>query len=123
MKILRQWLIWGVLELMVCLIGMAYAPVLINSTVPALGFLIWLGVAGVLSGSIIYVLSQLLTAQKARQLFVQRFPEYKHLRSVDFLGVSVQQVRQDLETFEAACTDPDFQLLQLSPLDLLRRYQ
>ncbi len=123
MKILRCWILLGVIELLVCLFLMVIAPSFLNSNYPFLGFLIWLVVLSLVSLSIGVAIIRWLDARKACQLFVSYFSEYDYLTALDFLGTTSFQVCQDLETFSTLTAEPDAYRLQLSATDLLRRYQ
>lgn len=122
-NILKKWIILGVLEGLLSLVLISVAPIFLNSDRPWIGFLIWLGVIGLLVSSVLYVIYRLIDAHRARKLFVSSFPEYHYLGTLDFLGFSHAHVAKNLNTFLAAQADPDFQSLQISPLDLLRGAQ
>ena len=123
MKTLKRWLLLGAVWGVVSLVLMAFAPYLLNSHHPLLGFLIWLIVAigWFLCGST--VSARWLNARKSRQLFLRQYPQYDHLTWVHFLNVPTQQVQQDLETLSLSQTDPDYLSLNLSPADFVARYQ
>jgi hypothetical protein len=120
MKTLRQWVVYGIAEILLSLVLLSVAPIFLNSSQPILGFLIWLVVVGMLSSSVVYVVFNLTHAYQARRLFLRKFPEYSYLSLKYFLGLSTSDIAQTMEVFEAAKEDPDFQSLQISPLDLLR---
>ena len=117
---IRTWVVVGVVEVLLSLWLIASAPRFLNSNKPILGFLIWLSVPTLLGSSGLYVVLRLVDAQRARNIFVSRFPEYSYLTMVDFLEFSAAHVAQHLEQFEAAKDDPDFQYVCHSPLDFLQ---
>ena len=98
----------------------ATAPIFLNSNKPAIGFAIWFGVPAMLGSSGLYAVLRLKDAQKARQLAIAKYPEYSHLKIVDFLNYSSAQVAQSIEMYEALQEDPDLQTLNISLLNLLQ---
>ncbi len=114
---------WGaiaLLELIVALILIAMAPIFLNSSQPLVGFLIWVGVVLMLSGSGVYAIARIRDGYHARKLFITAFPDYSYLGVQDFLEISSHQVRQTIDTIQTAQADPDFSSLQISPLDVLQ---
>lgn len=109
--------------MILCLILLAIAPIFLNSNLPIIGFLIWLLIPLLLGGSLVYGSRRAIAAQKARNIFVKEFPEYTHLNFTDFLGISPREMRRRLEIFAAIQDDSDRDLLNISPLDLLRRWR
>lgn len=119
-NLVRQWLVIGVAEVLLSLILIAVAPRYLNSDKPQVGFLMWASVPVLMGSSLLYVTRRLNDAQKSRRLFISRFPEYSALTLADFLTIPSAQVVESLETLELLQSDPDFQMLSISPLDFLR---
>jgi hypothetical protein len=103
------------------LILLAIAPLFLNSSQPIIGFLIWLAIPLILGSSTTYTLRRIVDAHKARDIFVASFPEYSHLKTIDFLGIPSEEMRQRLEAFAAIQDDPDCDILNIAPLDLLHK--
>ena len=97
----------------------AIAPSVINSPFPIIGFLIWLVIIGLVGGSIGYILWRLCDAHMARSVFIQAFPSYDHLRLLSFLDFSSTRVRKTIELWHMIHSDPEFQSLNMSPLEFL----
>lgn len=70
-----------------------------------------------------YASRKAIDAQKARNIFVREFPEYAHLKFTDFLEISSREMKRRLEIFAAIQEDSDRDILNISPLDLLRRWR
>jgi hypothetical protein len=120
-RTIQKWFLIGIGEVILCLILLAIAPIFLNSNLPIVGFLIWLTIPLILGGSITYVLLRIVDALKATNMFVARFPEYSYLKTVDFIGISSEEMRQRLEAFAAIQDDPDCDILNIAPLDLLHK--
>jgi hypothetical protein len=118
-SILRRWIVIGVIEIVVALTLAAIAPTFINSHMPILGLLIWLMILGMVGFSGGHVIWHWHQARQARRLWVRRFPQYRYLTTVDFLTFSPHQVAQGLRQLDLMQSDPDFQSLDLSPLEFL----
>lgn len=121
MKTLWTWIAIGVVEILLSLFLFAIAPIFLNSNQPTIGFLIWLAVPTLLSASGLYVGLRIAEALRARHLFITRFPQYRPLGVLPFLDLSVRQVVARLELLDSLRDDPDWQALQISPLDFLRQ--
>jgi uncharacterized membrane protein YhaH (DUF805 family) len=119
-KIIRQWIAIAVVEIVLSLILLAIAPIFLNSNQPIFGFLIWFAIPTILIPSGVYVMMRLQDAQKSRQIFVSRFPEYSYLQITDFLEFTSIYVAENLEMLENAKNDPSLESLNISLLDLLR---
>lgn len=119
-NLIHKWIAIGFIELVLSLCLIALAPRFLNSNRPAIGFLMWLAVPVLLGSSGLYVSIKWVNAQQARDRFITRFPQYSSLVVADFLDLSVAQVDETIEQFDAAQDDPEFQRLDISPLDLLR---
>jgi hypothetical protein len=76
-----------------------------------------------LGGSLVYASRKAIAAQKARDIFVREFPEYTHLNFTDFLGISPREMKRRLEIYAAIQDESDRDILNISPLDLLRRWR
>jgi hypothetical protein len=88
-----------------------------------IGFAIWLSIPLMLGGSLVYASRKAIDAQKARNLFVRAFPEHTHLNFTDFLEIPSREMKRRLEIFEAIQDEGDRDLLNIAPLDLLRRWR
>lgn len=118
----QKWIAIAIGELILCLILLAIAPIFLNSNLPIIGFLIWLSIPLMLGGSLVYASRKAIAAQKARNIFVREFPEYTHLNFTDFWGISPREMKRRLEIYAAIQDDRDRDILNISPLDLLRRW-
>ncbi|NJO94100.1 MAG: hypothetical protein HC820_06595 [Hydrococcus sp. RM1_1_31] len=116
---IQRWVIIGFFELIISLFLISIAPLFLNSNQPIIGLLIWLSVPTVLGGSGIYVALKISNAQKARRLFLAKFPQYSYLEIEKFIEISRDRIAQNLDLLEAANNDPEFQRLNVSLLDLL----
>jgi hypothetical protein len=119
----QKWIAIAIGEVILCLILLAIAPIFLNSNLPIIGFAIWLSIPLMLGGSLLFVSRKVLDAQKTRNIFVREFPEYAHLKFTDFLGISPREMQRRLEIFEAIQEESDRDLLNIAPLDLLRRWR
>lgn len=122
-SVIQRWLIIGVAEVLLSLLLLVIAPTFLNSNKPLIGFLIWVFVLAMLGGSGLYVVLKVADASKARNILITEFPEYAHLGILYFVGIPSQLVSQRLAWFEAVKDDPDFQSLNISPLDLFQQPQ
>ncbi|MBD2578620.1 hypothetical protein [Oscillatoria sp. FACHB-1406] len=120
LKTIRKWLIVGAAEVLLSLVLLSVAPIFLNSNKPAIGFAIWLAVPSLLGSSGLYVGLRAADAKKARTLFLKRFPEYDAIALAEFLDISSQQVLESLEMLDVLQSDPDFQALHLTPMELLK---
>lgn len=109
----------GLVEGLLVLGLAAIAPSFINSHFPIIGVLIWIVIIGLMGGSIGYILWRLYDAHMARGLFIQAFPSYDHLGLLSFLDCSSTRVRKTIELWQIIHHDPDFQSLNMSPLEFL----
>jgi hypothetical protein len=120
-RILHRWGMIALGEVILALGLVAIAPIFLNSNYPLIGFLIWFLVLVMLAGSGLSLIVKLLDVQRARQLFVTKFPKHASLSWIDFLDLRTSDVAANLDMLEAAESDPDFQELQVSLIELLRR--
>lgn len=119
-RLLRRWSLISLGELLLSLGLAAIAPTLLNSNYPILGLLLWLGILGMLGGSAAIALSRLWHASRARRIFLQRFPDYRSLGVLHFVGLSAPRVATQLHLWDQAQTDPQFHSLDISPFEFLR---
>jgi hypothetical protein len=120
-KMLKQWLIVGVGEIILSLVLIAIAPNFLNSKKPIFGFLIWFTVPTVLVSSSVYVGKKITAAKQARKIFVTTFPEYSHLETTDFLGLSPADVTSQIDILLAAQDAPEIQELNISLFEILEQ--
>jgi hypothetical protein len=118
---LQKWALIGVVEALLSLSLMATAPRFLNSNRPEIGFLIWLSVLSVTGGSGTYAIWRLTDATQARKILLAKFPEYAHLGIAEFLELKSTDVIENLPILEAMKDDPDWQALQITPIDFLHR--
>jgi hypothetical protein len=118
---LQKWALIGAIETLLSLLLIATAPRFLNSNQPEIGFLIWLSVLSVTGGSGTYVIWRLTDAGRARQILLTKFPEYAHLGIAEFLVLNSKDVSENLPILEAMKDDPDWQALQITPIDFLYR--
>jgi hypothetical protein len=118
---LQKWALIGIVETLLSLSLIATAPRFLNSNRPEIGFLIWLSVLSVTGGSGTYAVWRLSDAGRARQILLTKFPEYAHLGITEFLELKSTDVIKNLPILEAMKDDPDWQALQITPIDFLRR--
>ncbi|MCS6813719.1 MAG: hypothetical protein NZ772_09155 [Cyanobacteria bacterium] len=121
MDVVKRWIVIATVEILMSLVLIAIAPVFLNSNYPLIGFLLWLLVFCLLIGSILYVITQVVDAFKARQILVARFPDYGYLGVFDFLELPSTQVAEHLDMLAIMREDPDLQLHNESPIEVLRR--
>ena len=119
MKTIRTWIWMGLAESVLILGLAAIAPAFINSSVPIIGFLIWIVIIGLSSGSIGYVLWRLRDAYRARFLFITVFPNYDYLGLISFLDYSSNRVQKMIDMWQIIHQDSEFQSLDMSPLEFL----
>jgi hypothetical protein len=122
---IRRWLWVGTGGVLGTLILAAIAPVFLNSAWPWVGVLLWSGILGgwVVSGA--RVVQQLLGAIACHRCFIRQFPEwqfpeYRNLNVLTFLGLSPEHVEERLQQYLLAAEDPDFESLEIMPLDFVR---
>lgn len=118
---LKPWLLIGVSEIVLALILIAIAPTFLNSKKPLVGFLIWISVPTVLSGSSIYALGKLTAAHKARKIFVEAFPEYSYLGISEFLELSPAYVASQIDLLISAKEAPEVQECNISLFEILEQ--
>ena len=119
MKTIRTWAWIGIAEGGLLLVLAAIAPTFINSTFPIIGFFIWIVIVGLIGGSMVYVLWRLRDAYIARHLFVLNFPDYDYLGILSFLDCSSARVKKNIELWQEIYAEPEFQALNMSPLEFL----
>ena len=120
MKTIRSWIAIGTVELLLILMLAAIAPAFFNSTVPLMGFLIWLVILGAIVGSLYTVIQRWCDACQARHMFITSFPDYGYLGAIAFLDYSSTRVAHTIELWQAIHDDPEFVALEMSPLEFLR---
>ncbi|GAB4541215.1 MAG: hypothetical protein Tsb0014_32960 [Pleurocapsa sp.] len=120
-RTLKRWLIVGVSEIILSLVLIAIAPTFLNSKKPIFGFLIWFAVPTILVGSSVYAGEKLTAAKQARKIFITVFPEYSHLKTSDFLGLSPADVTSQIDILLAAKETPEIQELNISLFEILEQ--
>lgn len=123
MNIIRAWIGIGIAEGVLILVLAAIAPAFINSHVPILGFLIWIVIVGLLGYSLLHVIRRLRDATHSRRLFIRQFPDYSDLSVIHFLEYSSTRVQTTLEIWQTVHQEPEFQSLEMSPLEFLKGHQ
>ncbi|MBE9046191.1 hypothetical protein IQ255_17565 [Pleurocapsales cyanobacterium LEGE 10410] len=118
---LKRWLLIGVSEIVLSLTLIAIAPTFLNSKKPEFGFLIWITVPTVLSGSSIYALGKFAAARKARNIFVQAFPEYSYLGVSEFLELSPAHVASQINLLRSAKETSEVQEFNISLFEILEQ--
>jgi hypothetical protein len=106
---------------LLCLFLLAIAPIFLNSNLPIIGFAIWFAIPLMLGSSIVYIIRKIVDTIKARDKFLEVFPEYSYLKIADFLGISSGEMSQQLEAYMAIQDEPDRDILNIAPLDLLHK--
>ena len=109
----------GIAEGVLVLVLAAIAPIFFNSAFPLIGFFIWIIIVGLIGGSTVYVLWRLRDAYKARTLFIHAFPDYDYVGVLSFLNCSSTRVRKTIELWQDIHHEPEFQVLNMSPLEFL----
>ncbi len=117
----QKWLAIGIIEIILALFLIAIAPVFLNSNQPLIGFGIWLFVPTLLGSSGIYATVKIREAQKARSFFIRHFPDYSHLGISPFLEFSVTEIKRNLKILEAVNNDANFNRLEVSLIDILKK--
>ena len=108
---------------MLLMVLAAIAPTFINSPFPIIGFFIWIVIVGLIGGSTVYVLWRFRDAYIARHLFVLSFPDYDYLGVFSFLDCSSTRVRKTIALWQEIHSEPEFQSLNMSPLEFLVGHQ
>ena len=118
---IKHWLLIGVGEIILSLSLIAIAPTFLNSKKPFFGFVIWITVPTVLSGSSIYALGKLAAASKAKKIFVGAFPEYSYLGISEFLELSPAHVSSQIDLLKSARKTPQVQECNISLFEILEQ--
>jgi hypothetical protein len=118
-KLLRQWAFVTIGLIVVSMVLTSINPMLLNSNLALLGFLVWAILAIGTIGFAAYSLDVAIQASKVRKIFVERFPTYEALSWYDFLGIYPEEVLDNIELLAQICREEED--LHVSLFELLRR--